>query len=446
MRYSEFKESTLFKKASDAKYRETINDLIAQGVTFRLGPNGDEGTFKINAGQEVTTNTQILQGEGVKIDTATGNEEPIDTIKANQLYKSTAIMNIQAGRPEDAVTQSAGKEKHIVKPSQIFKDERFPADQVFDEVIKNPVLMESEIGKYIIKMAEEIAAGNLPSLKDIPKEYHTTIRDYAGEYLGVLCLLKGIANFPGQDAWYQHLGVKDLSGIYINFPQQSNFALGDSIGSFENAETGNMILISSKGGSKGAPPSLNNLKIPDNYKGKPEYENTVKVIETLQKSTAADQPFRGANALFEVAPETISKPIRDILPFSDGDINELVNLMTPDDAGAGIDALPERYHPIVAMSQRGFSDRALPGGMVHYIVTGDIMNAVNKRNALPEFEPMAREILQQNFIQIFARPKQGILTFDVLWPNREMAQGKVELYSKAASTDPRKAKMSFSVT
>lgn len=58
---------------------------------------------------------------------------------------------------------------------------------------------------------------------------------------------------------------------------------------------------------------------------------------------------------------------------------------------------------------------------------------------------MAREILQKNFIQIFARPKDNGLGFDVLWPNVEMATGKVELYNKSSSTEI-KGKLSFSVT
>jgi hypothetical protein len=58
---------------------------------------------------------------------------------------------------------------------------------------------------------------------------------------------------------------------------------------------------------------------------------------------------------------------------------------------------------------------------------------------------MAREILQKNFIQIFARPKGDKLTFDVLWPNKDMATGKIELYNKSAATGI-KGKLSFSVT
>ena len=65
---------------------------------------------------------------------------------------------------------------------------------------------------------------------------------------------------------------------------------------------------------------------------------------------------------------------------------------------------------------------------------------------MPTFEPLAREILQHNFIQIFARPNGTQLGFDVLWPNKELATGKITLYSKSSSTEPGKAKLSFSVT
>jgi hypothetical protein len=131
MRYNEIKlvESTLFKKQSDMKYFDTVNSLIAAGQTFALGAQGTDGTFIVNKGQKITSNTQLLNGEGML-----GTEE-VMSIKANQLYKSPQIINLGAGREADAVTSSATKEVHIVKPSQIFKDEKFNATQVFDEVI-----------------------------------------------------------------------------------------------------------------------------------------------------------------------------------------------------------------------------------------------------------------------------------------------------------------------
>jgi hypothetical protein len=445
MRYNDFKivEATLFKKASDIKYYDTVNELIAAGQTFALGANGDEGVFVINKGQKITANTQILNGEG------SFKGEDITSIKANQLYKSPQIINLGAGRDAEAVTSTSQKETHIVKPSQIFKDEKFNATQVFDEVIRNSVLQDSDIGLAIIKMAQEIQAGNLPEFKTLPAQFQPAIRDYAGEYLGVLALIKGIANFPTRDEWFNHLGVTDLNKIQIYFPPESNNPLGDSEGYFQNTETGNQILISSKGGKKGAPPSLNGLKIPDNLRT-PEYEADINIIETLQGASAATQPFVGINALLAVAPDSLSKEIREIGVISDQDMSEMQTLMnqksySKKDYKKLLDPkfikLINRY-----VNMDRVNERATPGGIVHYAYNKALLEAVNQNNAMPNFEPLAREILQQNFIQIFARPTGTQLGFDVLWPNREMATGKIQLYSKASTTEPGKGKLSFSVT
>ena len=445
MRFSEIKivESNLFKKASDMKYYDTVNELIASGQTFALGANGDEGVFVVNKGQTVTANTQVLNGQG------TLKGEEITSIKANQIHKSPQIINLGAGRDADAVTSTSQKETHLVKPSQIFKDEKFSATQVFDEVIRNPVLQQSDIGLEIIKMAQQIESGALPEFKALPAGFQPAIRDYAGEYLGVLALIKGIANFPTRDQWFEHLGVSDLGKIMIYFPPESNNPLGDSEGYFQNTETGNQILISSKGGKKGAPPSLGGLKIPKNLRT-PEYEADINIIETLQQASAVRQPFVGINALFASAPDSIPQAVREIGPISDQVMVELQELMdarkySKKDYTEVLDPkFVELINSSVALNR--VNDRATPGGMVHYAYNKALVEAVNVNNAIPNFEPLAREILQQNFIQIFARPKGTQLGFDVLWPNRELATGKIELYSKASTTEPGKAKLSFSVT
>ena len=298
-------------------------------------------------------------------------------------------------------------------------------------------------------MAKQIQSGNNAQFKNIDAEFKSAIRDYAGEYLGVLALIGGTANFSTRDQWLEHLGVSDINGIFINFPQQSIFALGDSIGSFENAKTGNMILISSKGGKMGAPPSLNSLKIPENLLDSDRYTAEVSFVETMQSASAVEQPFLGINKLFEFAPDSINEVVRSVLPLSKQDITDLESMMDRKYTKNDWKQLPEKFHPLIKLIDKTFarfSDTATPGGLIHYIITKDIINAVNERDAMPQFESMAREILQKNFIQIFARPKGEVLGFDILWPNVEMATGKVKLYSKASANDPKKAKMSFSVT
>jgi hypothetical protein len=169
----------------------------------------------------------------------------------------------------------------------------------------------------------------------------------------------------------------------------------------------------------------------------------------MQGASAVEQPFLGINKLFEFAPDSINEVVRSVLPLSKQDITDLESMMDRKYTKNDWKQLPEKFHPLIKLIDKTFarfSDTATPGGLIHYIITKDIINAVNERDAMPQFESMAREILQKNFIQIFARPKGEVLGFDILWPNVEMATGKVKLYSKASANDPKKAKMSFSVT
>ena len=451
MRYNDLKivEAGIGTKPENQKYIEPLNNLLANGTPLVVGLKGEKGTLQPDPNQTVNNLQDKVKG--------TIDGDPVE-VKVSVLFKSqelklelARVEAIAKGKDPDAVKTTSSKEAYTVKPSDIFADERFPAKQVFNEVINNPKLQEQEIGKVIIEMAKEIQDGNDAQFKNIQKEFQSAIRDYAGEYLGVLALIRGTANFPTRKEWLKHLGVSNIDSIFINFPTQSNFALGDSIGSFENAETGNMILISSKGGKMGAPPSLNSLKIPENLVGSNRYAAEVSFVETMQGASAAEQPFLGINKLFEIAPESINETVRNVLPLSAQDISTLTNeYMNPshnkDDWPTVLD---EKYHPLVRLVDKTYhkyKETATPGGLIHYIITRDIINAVNERNAMPEFESMAREILQKNFIQIFARPKGAVLGFDILWPNVEMATGKVKLYSKASANEPKKAKMSFSVT
>jgi len=438
MRYREFgiQEASL-SQPTDDKYIVAVNRILAQpNPKFLVGKNGERGTLIADDDQYITDRTDKITGYL--------NKQYVE-VKVSALFKSDEL--------KQSIGVSLGttqKESFVIKPSQIFKDERFSANQVFAEIINNPILQKTEIGQAIISMAQQIEKGKLPNFSDLPTEFQTPIRDYAGEYLGVCSLIKGIANFPTRNQWFKHLGVSDLSKIFIHFPQKPNFALGDSIGSFENAETGNVILISSKGGKKGAPPSLNGLKIPDDIASKNAYANEVDFITTLQNSSADVQPFEGINKLYNLNKDSINKVIQTVLPLSINDINEILQFF---DKSQYIKDdwvnLPKKYHPIIGLIQANlnrFSKTSTPGGILHYIMNKEIINAVNNNNALPNFEPLAREILQKNFIQIFSRPKGSVLGFDIVWPNLQMGTGKIELYSKASANDPKSQKMSFSVT
>lgn len=486
MRYSDFKllEARL-KDPSHDKYLPAVNQLLKDpNARLPIGDKAEKGKLIPLPGQQVTSRKDKIQGYmSSDADTQVGAnyikslkaKDPNDISQELDKLSPSALIQIKnANIPELSISaeqaletrkvsvlvstlfksdemkaaiggSTSSKEAYIVKPSQIFADEKFAASKVFDEVIQNKILQETEIGQYIIQAAKEIQAGQLPNFKNIPKEFQTAIRDYAGEYLGVLALIKGIANFPTRDQWLTHLGVTNLDDILIYFPRESNNQLGDSEGYFQNKETGNMILISSKGGKKGAPPSITGLKIPDNLKNKNRYKAEVEIVEILQTQPQFEGPFMAINKLYEYAPRTIDPIIASTLPLTNDDLLMIKKYTNRQKYNRrDVIELPDKFRKVIGQGPNTKPESA-PGGILHYIYSSALIKAINENNALPEFESMAREILQKNFIQIFARPKGSELGFDVLWPNEKMATGKVELYNKSSSTGI-KGKLSFSVT
>jgi hypothetical protein len=424
---SNLSRTELLKYGVNSKRVQTFLDRVKNSKPFKLISGGefivDPKTYK--QVEDMIKNSVARQS--IIVTDKEGN-----TINTNNFVKEPEF---------------GGQEKETLKlkPAHIFPDGRFKASQVFKAVTTNSVLQGTDYGKIVIDLANQIEKGNNPDLGDTPGEYHKAIRDYAGEYLGVLALLKGIANFPNQDAWYNHLGVSDLKNITMFFPSKQNNPLADSEGYFENADTGNRILVSSKGGQKGAPPSLNNLKIPDHLRTE-EYNEIIKFVESLQGADARTQPFYGLNALMEIVPEKIPGYIKKILPFSEGTITKLGE-WTQRGKKSDLFMLPKVYQKLVEnyVELDRVKDEAPVGGLVHYAVNNLILDIVNDQKAIPQFDDLAREILQHNFIQIHTFIDSNKLTFSVVWPNREMATGNIALYSKSSASNPAKGRLSFSV-
>jgi len=442
MRFKEFNlsESLLFQAAKDQKYYPIINDLIDQGHEFQIGKEGDLGTFVFDKGQKVSFNTQILNGKGTKKNEE-GEEEEITQLKANQLYKHPDIIRAAGGRASVST-----KEKLLLKPSDIFPDGQFSAQKVFDAVIQNKVLKSTDYGKFVIDIAKQIQQGKEPDISAVPTEFQKAIRDFAGEYLGVLALLNNTANFPSRAQFFEHLGVSNLNDIELYFPAKTNNPLADSIakGQFKNKKTGNAILVSSKG-DKGAAPSVDNLKIPENLANSNEYRLETGFIKTLQEEgTAFSQPFYAINYLYRNFPQSISSEIVQALPFDESEIKEVrdwFNKKLPLSAYKKID---KKYKPILKLSETK-NPKAPIGGVIQYTLKSELKRLINSEKILPNFESLAREILQTNFIQIFADIKSNKLVFEVLWPNKEMASGVITIESKYGIGQSAQGKMSFNV-
>jgi len=433
MRYNEFKiAEAILSKVTDDKYLPQVNKALAsQDPVLQIGKQG-ERSIKADPGQTVSSRSDRITGTIIDTD---GTELPNKQVAVSGLYK-----------PGEWTGGKADKEKLLLKPSHIFPNGRFNGSKVFDAVIKNSVLQDTDYGQMVIKMAEEIRTGNNARFDNIPKEFQKAIQDYAGEYLGVLALIKGTANFPTRKEWLAHLGVSSLNEIEMFFPEAVSNPLADSIGYFKNAKTGNSILVSSKG-KDGAAPSLDGLKIPENLKDSNTYTAEVDFVTTMQtQGTAFSQPFYGINSLQQQGVK-MPKYLKAIMPFDETKIQQILNWYKDKTfTMAKIKKLPKPYRLLLDANLKRTRNPDVPlGGMIQYAIKSELKRMINVDKVLSNFETMAREILEYNFIQIHAEPRNGALEFDVLWPNKEMGKGKITLETKYGAAAASQGKMSFKV-
>lgn len=379
-------------------------------------------------------------------------------VRATELRKTQEF-----GGQQQAFDQAepVGKETLPAKPSQVFQTKdvekldtnatkavkqmfdagAFYAGELYDKISTSPVLQSAgEFGQTVINMASSINDGTMPSLKGVNPSHASAIRDYAGEYLGVLAVTKNLADFPNQDQFYEFLDANNLNDLIVYFPKATNNPLADSI-AVQNKKTKHIINISSKGGKKGAPPSLDNLKVPDEFRQEPEFEQVVRFFDIAHKASAKGQPFDLLNYLYELGVKLPSY-YNGALPFSDQDIGLLIQLM--DNKRQSAARVPKKYIKIYNKFD-GNLEGIAPGSAIQQVVLKDMMAAVNS-DAIPNFRKLVLEILGYNFVQLFSdfKGKDKLLNVRVLWPAK--LNGTVSVSSKSYAAEPGKAKLSFSIT
>jgi hypothetical protein len=370
------------------------------------------------------------------------DQETQKVVPMGNLLKTTDFAGHGVAAGQDPTTV-LNKTTLALKPANIqITDKMFNKKSLADTLISNSTLQQTEHGKAVIEMSKQLSTGQIPQYnKEFAKPVVASIQDDAGEYLGVLALLNQTAlNFPSMEQFQEHLKTGDLGKLTVSFPAQMNAPLGDSFavkGTIRNPATGNRILISSKG-KTGAAPSIAGLAIPVDLESKPEYKNEVNFIKLIQTTKPVDyQPLKAANFIHVASPDTLPDWIKKYLPFSDENMNEIMKWKDNkkyqiSDAAGYISQMPEWLGNMLGEipPTARVAPHASPGGWLLYKVTTAVMEAVNKNDALPNFEPIAREILQRNFIQINATASKGQMTFSVLWPNREMGTGTITLETK----------------
>lgn len=354
---------------------------------------------------------------------------------------------------------SSESENIPVKPTDIFSGEdidpeseqvlrnlqkagAFPVRDLYSRIVDNPALDKlGNIGKAIKEMTEQINSKQIPTLPAYLKQQEKkAISKYSGEYLGVLSMFNGIAEFPLRAEFDEFLG-SDLGDLQLFFPRSVSNPLADSY-AIKNRKDGHTIRISSKAEGKGAPPSLAGLKIPAHIKDDPKFANEVRFLEAAQSKeySTATQPFYLHNLLFEIAPDTLNENLYPYLPWTAEWIDQIVPGLSDGRT------FPARDMKTIASTlPGGRSAKAVDAGVIWYAATVDIMNAVNKKNALPNFKAMVLDVLGYNFIQLYTNiTSKGLLKTKVVWPAK--VGSNIFLKTKGSAAEPGKGKLGFQVS
>jgi hypothetical protein len=371
---------------------------------------------------------------------------------------------------------TAEKEKFSVKPSQIFdqpiddKDiedisvaiskRSIPGKDLAKAIIGSKVLnnKKNPLGSAVIETAKNLSKGSniIPAGKWWnDNQAVKAMQDYAGEYLGVVGLINNVANFPNASQFLNFMGTSDLKNLSYYFPSKVNVPLADSFGYIENEAEGITMNISSKGGTKGAAPSLTNIKVTPAIRKDPKYKEEVKFIETVNGADQFQQIFDGYNLLstYDNNTRKAMKQAKafDHRGFAQKDIDNLKEIY---DKRTEID--PKTQRKLLTDNNKSYLQRLekakekakQPVGFICYHVQRATINAINKFDALPDFEQAVRTILGENFMQIYTiikgdAKKGGTIDIRVLYPAQ--IEGKVELASKASQRQII-GKLSFSIS
>lgn len=366
--------------------------------------------------------------------------DSFDTVSLGSLAKTQDFGGaaVAAGQ----APAEAGKEALLLKPSQIgIVDRDIPAYDFYDQLVTNPVLNSTDYGKEVIKLAEYIVSGEIVMISEEYREkpkVKKAIVDYAGEYLGVLALLYRRSRFPKRAAFEEWLGGS-IDDLTLQFPSKANMNLADSFAVLKNKKTQHSINISSKGTGGGAPPAISGLKIPAHIETNPKYTDVIKFVQICKNMNTTEQAFAAMDLLYKVNPTALDKKWLRFLPFAE----KSPQLSAA--AKASVDAkkkrqelnLPAKYNVLIS----DIASDASMGGKLIYAIKKEVANAINQRDALPEFKAVILELLEMNFVQQYTDEAGGVLTFATQWPAK--LEGKISVENKSSASDPTAGGFSF---
>jgi hypothetical protein len=299
----------------------------------------------------------------------------------------------------------------------------FHASQLGKHIIANEFLdTQGRAGAAVKQIAAEIDAGKVPTIPNLTKTELSNIQNYAFEYLGVQQLIKGTADFPNADAFYNHVGV-NLSNLVLYFPKSSGNPLTDSY-ALVNKATRNSIGISSKGAKGGAPSSIQGLKIPDRMLKMAGQDPAITFLDLIQQAPPMLQPFVAVNWIHENYPGNLGK-LEKFLPFDDTFFNWIEFTWKNQTQGVPntLEDIPKPYQRLYSLVQSSIAktvDNPLFYDLRYYVK--DVLHDAVRRNCIPHFNARMLEILGENFIVLkterVGKPGVGQFITRVHWPSK----------------------------
>ena len=227
----------------------------------------------------------------------------------------------------------------------------------------------------------------------------------------------------------------------LNFPSSGTTPLADSYAEIKNNKNQHTVSISSKGYKGGAAPAISGLRIPDHLKMNPKLKNGIAFVEMCQTQSVIDQTFNSIDLLFKTTPKSISDIWKPFLPFSKHP--DLKQQIIANLKGTGKRLGPEFKKIIAGVASKEASE----GGKVMYSIKNEIEDAINERDALPEFKDMVLELLEMNFVQQYVdyeKKNKYELTFATQWPAK--LDGKITVEHKSSAKDPGNGGFSFKLS
>jgi hypothetical protein len=392
-----------------------------------------------------------MQGIDAPIPVSKLEKADLQTPKG-QFTSDINVQPIGIGIATDPVNAPGTKPKNkiILTPDQEIKraldaNKGIVAADMYRVIASNQVLdTAGELGKAVKAVAEQMQSGIVPDISMYDENIQKRIAIDAGEYLGILALSSGVAEFPKEDRFLKFLGTGDFSNLTVIFPGEQNASLSDSYG-VQNAQTGHTIMISSKGGkgstATGAAPALSGLSASISKRSSKIKKGSVLdfINGIIQVSPISAQGFAGINWLATHYPEVVPAQYTKLAPFYSEDLKQVLeNIRTK-----GATPIPKKFLPLISAPSIQAS-KGTDGGKLVYVVTKDLVNIFNNSGLLEKFRKTILELLDENFIQIFTRIVRGKLTTKILWPGK--VDGRVVLHTKVSPGDPGGTGLGFKVT